>query len=512
MPFSVIFGQSSQFTRVFYDDWKHAQGYGITATSNGGYVIAGVRDNRAMLAGINDMGDLLWMKQCPEEFSRFQCVTTAHDGAVVAAGYVSGPVSGDIRLYLMKIALNGDTIFSRMIATVGATYVQSIQQTPGHGFILTGWQELDTSPYYTLFVAKTDSAGNVSWFRQYHSFYPSYGYSARPATGGGYLVAGRAPGSTPFQESALLMKLSDTGDVVWCKNVQTGTGSHMSCNDVVETPDGLLLLLSSSNNDWYLVRTDTSGNFQSAVSSYHFAVNYEYGYPRPKMRAISGNRFIFLTPSWGYDDQLLVVDQTGTQIYRHVVHIITADIALRPDQGFMILGNGPIMGVMMANTTNPQIGIMATDSTGVTSSCAEPMMLTWENKQLITTDYPLSSYIVTTSESYAPAMESTTLSYWDGCVTVTGDVGEMQKQAPGVVVTPNPNSGVFILSLDGGGAISGRVEIYNSHGKRVYDSEIDFVGAHEIDLKGVPDGLYLISIITKAGIFHQKTIISASFQ
>lgn len=509
IPFTTVTGQSGTFTRVFYDSWLNAQGYGIAATTNGVYVIAGVRDNRAMLAGVNDNGDLLWMKQCPEEFSRFQCVTTAHNGAVVAAGYISGPVSGDIWLYLMKVAANGDTIFSRVIETGAATYVQSIQQTPDHGFILAGWQELDVSPYNTLFVAKTDSAGHVSWFRQYHSFYPSFGYSARPATGGGYLVAGRAPGSTPFQESALFMKLSESGDVTWRKDVQTGTGSHMSCNDVAETPDGLLLLVSSSNNDWYLVRTDTTGNFQGAVSSYQFAVNYEFGYPRPKLRAISGNRFVFLTPSWGYDDQLLVVDQTGTQLYRYVVHIITADIALRPDQGFMILGNGPIMGVMMANTTNPQIGIMATDSTGVTSSCSEPMMLTWENKQLITTDYPLISYIVAPTEVSPPVLESTTLAYWDGCVAVTGDVGKEKDPVINILVSPNPSAGIFTLSLTGVGSVSGSIEIFDLNGKRVYFSMDGFSKVHDIDISHCQAGLYFIKIMTETGVFHQKAVISS---
>jgi hypothetical protein len=151
---------------------------------------------------------------------------------------------------------------------------------------------------------------------------------------------------------------------------------------------------------------------------------------------------------------------------------------------------------------------MATDSTGVTVSCAYQQMPFSTNNVLITTDYPINSSPVAVSEVSPPSMEPTTLSFWDGCVAITGAINGETNTDISAVVSPNPNAGQFTITLQGATSMNGKLEISNVQGKQVYYSPFDSKSPHDVDLSGAAGGIYFISIMTEKGIFRKKTVIS----
>ena len=49
------------------------------------------------------------------------------------------------------------------------------------------------------------------------------------------------------------------------------------------------------------------------------------------------------------------MDSTGAFQWNSSMQLITADVEESPDNGYFVLGNGPIMGVILAPTNNPQM-------------------------------------------------------------------------------------------------------------------------------------------------------------
>lgn len=72
---------------------------------------------------------------------------------------------------------------------------------------------------------------------------------------------------------------------------------------------------------------------------------------------------------------------------------------------------------------------------------------------------------------------------------------ESLETAPDVLVSPNPNSGIFSLEISTGDAQVpvGLIEIFNVLGQKVYTENIRQT-ISSIDISGQPNGVYFVRI------------------
>lgn len=150
--------------------------------------------------------------------------------------------------------------------TYGGTGSQSasvIQQTSDGGYALFGTSGVNGC------LVKVDSIGNIQW----NKTFSKSGYEVRINAGqqtieGGYMLAGGIPNTEEVAGmgygDAILYKTDSVGNVQWEK-IFGGSG-HQHFSSAQQTSDGGYILAGSwvpsgvNNADFYLVKTDSSGN------------------------------------------------------------------------------------------------------------------------------------------------------------------------------------------------------------------------------------------------------------
>lgn len=96
-------------------------------------------------------------------------------------------------------------------------------------------------------------------------------------------------------------------------------------------------------------------------------------------------------------------------------------------------------------------------------------------------------------------------------VTVYDCTGIPSVSSPSVNVTPNPGKGVFNITINGIASGSGKISIYNSTGKPVFNKNIEmcYDGVFTIDLSDQPNGIYYLYIASRNIVVGQKKIVIA---
>ena len=119
-------------------------------------------------------------------------------------------------IYLVKLRLDGSTIFNRLEMGGGIEYVYQMVETKDKGFALFGSQYCtgDTIRYY---LVKTDSLGVEQWHKTYMLDGNSVGTSFQQTPDGGYILGGYGYSDTTNYDTYII-KTDSLGIVQWSNN------------------------------------------------------------------------------------------------------------------------------------------------------------------------------------------------------------------------------------------------------------------------------------------------------
>jgi len=220
----------------------------VYPTSDGGYILGQDEDTEGYcsIMKIDTLVDSIWCKGY--EYGDIRHVEESSDNGLI----LTGGARNDGILWLLKVDSDGDTLWSKTCTNWEASYGNCVRQTSDEGYILTG--SCVVGEVGRLLVFKTDSEGDMLW--SYAADFESMAKCVHE-TEDGFLVAGRDSDA----RSALLVKLSKTGELVW--EQRYGTRTNFNCMDL--TNDGGIILTGSihveaENNDLFIVKTDSEGN------------------------------------------------------------------------------------------------------------------------------------------------------------------------------------------------------------------------------------------------------------
>jgi len=242
----------------------------VKQTSDNGYIVLNRTDgffNNIMLIKTNEIGEIQWQKIYYANNDQYgKEVIVLEDSYVII-----GTAHADV--YLFKVNLNGDTLWSKRFGSNYSEAGYSIQRTIDKGFIIGG-VEYNSNNVSNSLIIKADSVGNLQWKRNYSAKYNELLYSVRNIPGKGYVFCGTTDSTNNNLERGFIRIIDFNGNVLiqnFYRPLQyfTEIRSVESTNDNGFIICGVTQMLQGGVPQMYLAKTDSLGKIFPVGISYN---------------------------------------------------------------------------------------------------------------------------------------------------------------------------------------------------------------------------------------------------
>ena len=135
--------------------------YCVQLTPDGGYVIAGQKDNNAWLFKVNSSGDMLWERTYGT--GRIYSVRQTTDGGFILGGF---SYFAPYRVRLIKTDANGNRDWEKTFAGMGEAGAKSVLATADGSYVVLGWTNTggtDGGSAYLIKVGQPPAAARPAW-------------------------------------------------------------------------------------------------------------------------------------------------------------------------------------------------------------------------------------------------------------------------------------------------------------------------------------------------------------
>lgn len=271
----VSLSGAQTFQRVFGSEVEERSEW-IEQTSDGGYIVAGWRENipegKAYVLKLDASGTLQWSYLIGGDgFQVAQRVVETDDGYVFA-GEKSVGAAGD-GIWLFKLDLSGTLQWARSYAGTpfagGSGGGTSLDIGLDGGFILAGRLQGIPQTSQAPLLIRTDAAGNLIWSKYYVDLtYGLNGYTSfndvHVLPDEGYIACGFTADGVTGDRKSLMVRFDFSGNIIWAKTYGVD-GSYDFGLGVDPAANGDFLMTGfnkaiGEGGGTYLLRTDGAGN------------------------------------------------------------------------------------------------------------------------------------------------------------------------------------------------------------------------------------------------------------
>jgi PKD repeat protein len=267
--FVMKFDETGQVVWVqsYTNGQRRGEGQSIRQTSDGGYLVGGIRDDLTgpWVLRLDGSGGILWETALSCRSGINVQVRHASDGGVFVFPEAAG--SGFYDGWAAKLTSGGALVWQKRYPdpAYDNTLFSAASLTSDGGFIL-----IPRSTSYFRRVLKVNGGGGIEW---HYSLSNAASLSTsivdvKQTTDGGYILLGIISGSNTGERSAWLCRLDANGGILWQKGYEsTISGMYHEAvepNSVIQTADGGFLMAgneqysSAGANIWW-AKVDTSG-------------------------------------------------------------------------------------------------------------------------------------------------------------------------------------------------------------------------------------------------------------
>jgi hypothetical protein len=225
-------------------------GYCVQQTTDGGYIISGIYDvdinkGHICLIKTDSAGILVWEKTYGEMFhsseDRSFVQQTTDGGYIIVGGW-----------WLIKTDSDGNMEWEKDLSG----WCNSVQQTTDGGYIIAGENNNDVR------LIKTNSTGKIEWARRFGEGNNDKGYCAQQTIDGGYIILGKEHNVGGGSYYAWLIKTDSNGTMMWDKKLKYDAVGYY----VQQTSDGGYIITGYADSfffyDVWLMKTNNAGNME----------------------------------------------------------------------------------------------------------------------------------------------------------------------------------------------------------------------------------------------------------
>jgi Secretion system C-terminal sorting domain len=282
-----------QWGKVIYEGNDIDQGYCVKQTSDGGYIVIARIENVNSDVGVfktDSNGIIIWNKifidNTKSDFPSEILELTS--GYIIVGTSIFQPFVTE--MLLMRLNSIGDSVWTRNIGGGSFEDGSSIDLALGGGFILGGTSgSYNSNSFPETYVVKTDTSGNIEWYKTFSGFRYDNLYSIRRKLGIGYIMAGFGD-STDNLERAKIRLIDQSGNLLYQKSYMPGNDENM-LRSIELTSDGGFISAGhsksiQSNNKMYIVKMDSLLNANPiGISEYQTEIPeafvFHQNYPNP---------------------------------------------------------------------------------------------------------------------------------------------------------------------------------------------------------------------------------------
>jgi Secretion system C-terminal sorting domain len=231
----------------------------VYETADHGFIISG-RSNRyngtstteLLIVKADSNGNIKWSRVYGQDgaltgvngYPSKSIAATANNGYVIAGEFRAG--ASPSNMYLLNIDSVGNQVWSATYGNAGDDAALSIKATPDSGFIVCGKTYLNAGSLGDIYIVKTTASGALQWSKSYGSVNNEIAFDINVLPGVGYMVAGEQANAGNGFTDAFLMKISESGNLLWSKSYGDSIADE-TANTLFKTNDGGLALITSSN-------------------------------------------------------------------------------------------------------------------------------------------------------------------------------------------------------------------------------------------------------------------------
>jgi len=363
----------------------------------------------------------------------------------------------------------------------------TIQKTDDGGYMIFGNDDDYDHMFYSTFIEKLDSMGNVLWGEQIQdNNLTQSAIGGQQTSDGGYIITG----------GPALVKTDSLGNLLWNYGYD-GTGNDI-VNSVQQTMDkgfiigGYTTSFGAGEYDIWLIKTDSVGTLQWSKTYGGSKNDYSYSVKQTNDGGyiIAGNTYSFSDTVNG-DAYLIKTDGNGNMQWSKTYGGFGIDKAKSVQQttngGYIINGSTNSFG------SSSRIYLIKTDAYG-NSDCNQnnPATIVTASNPISSSDIYLSSFPLVRSESVV-----NTASNHGGidstiCLTQTG-IKEISTSSS-LLLSPNPFTTTTTLTLQGT-CHNPSLFIYNLLGQEVRSIPIGTNTQLTINREHLASGMYFYKVI-----------------
>ena len=228
----------------------------IIATNDGGYICMGNSNsndgdivnpegiNKGWLLKIDSVGNIIWSQVYGGNIvTRFHDITPTSDGGYM----IVGEKNLGALIWFLKVDEVGVVEWEMDYETTD-DIIYGITQLSDGSYIAVGWTyDYQICPYEVGLILKISESGVLEWRRQGTYCWSQY-YTVKVISDGSVVVGGDAKNVTNNYPDFLLIKMSQTGQVIWEQQYQeTGRETLASFQ---QTTDQGFILVGSTTYPW----------------------------------------------------------------------------------------------------------------------------------------------------------------------------------------------------------------------------------------------------------------------
>ncbi len=421
-----------------------------------GVMLVGQTDYQGLIAKLDLEGNIIWAKKYSGAYLFTEIIMTS-DSAFIIGG------RNDANAICLKVTSNGDVVWFKELYN-GTT--SSIVELDNGELLLLGTKNNSNQPYSSIALSKLLSNGNLIWTQYYkNGNYYHYARTLHLGSKGEYIISGTMASYPPYNPAGFIFKTDTSGNILWSQKFQTADSTFFSIEDFIEIPDGLICY-AILEGEVGILQLDTSGNLNwckkyQDLGEPEFNINMRSG----KLHSTADSNYVLVNGSC-WISAIAKFDPSGNLFFSNIVILAPIDVLETADNGYLIVGDGPMCAVKTEEDNGTQIGIIKTDSLGNSLECTEPLNYIVpidQNILALDVDFIVDSDDISNDSS--SNILNVELSISVGCVDQPSFVNETQL-TPSIKIFPNPASSQITIEINNSANTSYKIQLIDLLGKK----------------------------------------------